>query len=564
MKYELKNIHDYFKLPIEYLDKKEPIDDHIKDDLEMIPLKDKKSIYDYIFESNNKYAIETSKLWCNYYTNDKTFLKETQNLIKKIKSNKEPYELTCWNNIKKETSFHEKYKFIDIQFFERLNHSPLFLQLMSFYQFISPIWALLYPLLFLIVPYFILKFQKINISLSQYYEIVKMMISSSSIIQLFSTPLTMQNIRTKAYLLFSVGFYFFGIYQNIMSCINFYLNMKNINDYIMQTNDFIDSSIMQIKMLNKYMLKYNSYKKFRFNMNTHLTILEKFSLQFKKITPYKINYYNISNMGFAMKQFYDIYKNDELHKTIMYCFGLNGYIENLKSIKSNYDASYISCVKFGNKTSFKNSYYPIFKENDKVVKNTYNVKKNIIISGPNASGKTTMLKTTLFNIIFSQQTGMGFYENAVINPYSKIHCYLNIPDTSDRDSLFQAEARRCREIIKSLNTNPKENHFCIFDELYSGTNPYEAVASAYSFISYLKDYNIDFMLTTHYVELCENLDKKSYINNKKMKISEVNDTIKYHYKMEDGISTYKGGVQVLKQLSYPKEIIEKTQKYLRK
>ena len=49
-----------------------------------------------------------------------------------------------------------------------------------------------------------------------------------------------------------------------------------------------------------------------------------------------------------------------------------------------------------------------------------------------------------------------------------------------------------------------------------------------------------------------------------MKISEVNDTIKYHYKMEDGISTYKGGVQVLKQLSYPKEIIEKTQKYLRK
>ena len=75
---------------------------------------------------------------------------------------------------------------------------------------------------------------------------------------------------------------------------------------------------------------------------------------------------------------------------------------------------------------------------------------------------------------------------------------------------------------------------------------------------------MDFMLTTHYVELCENLDKKSFISNKHMSIDDSNNNIKYLYKLENGISKYKGGVQVLKNLDYPKELISNTIKYLNK
>ena len=53
--------------------------------------------------------------------------------------------------------------------------------------------------------------------------------------------------------------------------------------------------------------------------------------------------------------------------------------------------------------------------------------------------------------------------------YDKIHCYLNIPDTSNRDSLFQAEARRCKEIIDALsasdvalNDKQKSSFFSIY------------------------------------------------------------------------------------------------------
>ena len=216
----------------------------------------------------------------------------------------------------------------------------------------------------------------------------------------------------------------------------------------------------------------------------------------------------------------------------------------------------ISFCQYSDKaTKFKNSYYGLLA-NKNVVKNSYHFKKHHIITGPNAAGKTTLLKSTMFNIILSQQFGCGFYDKANINLYQYIHCYLNIPDTSGRDSLFQAEARRCKEILDKINKNVTSRHFCIFDELYSGTNPTDAVDSAFSFLSYLSKFkNLNFILTTHYVDLCEKLNKNKTIENKNMKIIKKNNDIIYTYKLTKGICNIKGGNKILKDLGYPEEII---------
>jgi hypothetical protein len=192
-----------------------------------------------------------------------------------------------------------------------------------------------------------------------------------------------------------------------------------------------------------------------------------------------------------------------------------------------------------------------------VVANDVSLDKQLIITGPNAAGKTTVIKTTLFNLILSQQIGYGFYDRAEINPYDFLHCYLNIPDTSGRDSLFQAESRRCMEILRCIMDNPMKRHFCIFDELYSGTNPYEAVAAAYGYIDYIsKNPRVDLILTTHYIELCELLEKRNAgaITNLHMSVSP--DTGAYLYKIASGISSIKGGLKVLRDLEYPTEIVE--------
>ena len=138
-----------------------------------------------------------------------------------------------------------------------------------------------------------------------------------------------------------------------------------------------------------------------------------------------------------------------------------------------------------------------------------------------------------------------------------------------RDSLFQAESRRCREIITCLLEHKTKRHFCIFDELYSGTNPYEAVASAFGFIKYLNTFeNVDLLLTTHYSKLCKLLEAER-VENMHMKIErtiqeqgqenkkQVN-TIRYTYKLGKGISSVKGGIKVLEDLDYPIEIINDT------
>ena len=137
-----------------------------------------------------------------------------------------------------------------------------------------------------------------------------------------------------------------------------------------------------------------------------------------------------------------------------------------------------------------------------------------------------------------------------------IHSYINIPDTSGRDSLFQAEARRCRNILDSIET-PGLRHFCVFDELYSGTNPYEAIGSATAFLRYLNKHNdVSFVLTTHFLDLCKRLNDDDNIQNYHMKISSHENSFVYTYKMQKGISSIKGGVKVLRDLDYPQEIID--------
>ena len=160
--------------------------------------------------------------------------------------------------------------------------------------------------------------------------------------------------------------------------------------------------------------------------------------------------------------------------------------------------------------------------------------------------------------------GFGYYTSGTICPYDYIHCYINIPDTSARDSLFQAEARRCKNILTNIDENAQARHFCIFDELFSGTNPYEAISSGYGYLNYIsKKKNINFMLTTHFVKLCKLLDKNKNISNENMETSIKKNKPKYSYKVIPGISKIKGAICVLQDLNYPKSILKKSEKILK-
>ena len=66
-------------------------------------------------------------------------------------------------------------------------------------------------------------------------------------------------------------------------------------------------------------------------------------------------------------------------------------------------------------------YHPAIKN---PVKNNININKSIIITGPNAAGKTTTIKATIINLLLTQQIGLGFFDSGTTNTFDYIHIVI--------------------------------------------------------------------------------------------------------------------------------------------
>lgn len=576
--------NDIFKLPIEYQSKIKTIDQNIVSDLELKGNieTDISSLYVYVYKPQTYFGNKLLEKHAKYYSYDKKFLTDTKKLIKQFKNNVtfenilEPFADSVTDNnsdnyeqiynlfseIKNNTDFIDKYQYLNFSLLKRFNNYEQVLLYLSLYNLSSPVFSLITPIISLILPFLIIKFQGFEITFDLYYKYLKHTLGKHALGQVLNNFKGASN-EQKVYIIISLIFYFFQVYQNIISCHKFHKNMRKIHDYLFKFRAYISHSIDSMNNFYKYSVNFNTYKEFNNVLIEKKQILEDYNKELHKITDYKISLHKLTKIGHLMKCFYQLYDNNNIKESIAYSFGFNGYIDNLSGLKSNIKNKFINICKYNDKKcEFKDAFFPALMHSNPV-KNSYKLDKHIIITGPNAAGKTTLLKTTLFNIILTQQIGHGFYSKCNIKLYNYIHCYINIPDTSGRDSLFQAEARRCKEILDKISKSNKTNHFCVFDELYSGTNPYEAIGSAYSFLNYLNTFNNNnFILTTHYIDLCKRLDKNDCINNYHMKINTDNpdnpdniEKFEYTYKLVSGISDIKGATKVMKDLDYPKNIV---------
>ena len=115
--------------------------------------------------------------------------------------------------------------------------------------------------------------------------------------------------------------------------------------------------------------------------------------------------------------------------------------------------------------------------------------------------------------------GLG---NSVVERFSKNIDVVSIGYANGRSSdLFDiqqfgdaSEAEILTIIVKGRKSN------AIFDELYSGTNPDEATKAGIAFLKYLENYkHVDFILTTHYLNVCKNFSNSKHTTNYKMDVS---------------------------------------------
>lgn len=585
---------DAFKLPIEYLDENSlfVINNNIINDLELVKVNPANvsnildicntnyNLYYHVFGPKTIFEKNVINKWSKYYTNNKEFLLETQELIKNyvplkkvefsdgpIQNPKVCKDTALYNNCEQiiyDNGFTSNYQYINMPLLDKFNNNTLVLQALSVYNLSTPVISLAIPILFLLLPFFIIKLQGHNITLNLYFNHLKTVFSNHIIGKLF-TSLSETNLSNKIYIFFSFGFYIFQLYLNINGCIKYFRNIKYIHTTLQDVKLYIMETLKNYEHFLNYTRTFIHYKRFNDRIASNIAIFKSYLCELKKLTPYSLRMTKIFELGQLMKCFYYLNKNTSFINSLYFSFGFNGYVKNIEMLQkyiSNKVMNY--CTYNSNKpTNFDNSYFAnlntietIEKPSVKIVKNSYKLDKNIIITGPNASGKTTLLKSTLFNIILCQQIGCGFFNGASIKVYDYIHCYINIPDTGGRDSLYQAEARQCKNILQLIENNKTKNHFCVFDELYSGTNPDEAITTAYGYLNHLnKLKNIDYMLTTHYNKLCKKLTKQNnnfYMN---VKTNESDDDFEYTYKIKKGVSKVKGALKVLKDLEYPDTII---------
>ena len=551
-----------FKLPIQYSSHKE-IDNVILSDLD---LNTKNNVYNYLFKNDDDFNYLNDD-HMKFYSTSKDFLKETQKICSNLEiekyDTKEIKDITLgmekeYSEFIGETSFDEKYQYLSFSLLRPFNLNPLFLQCLSYYNLSTPVLSLATPLFILIVPFFVLKFKGFSVSISTYVSILKEMLSRTLV---FRNLMNFGdgNINQKVSIIVSLIFFVVQVYHNIKSCITFYRNMTNIFDFIGKFKRYIIFSLSLIKNLRNEVRGAQTYQPFVNDIEKHVEVLNETLNKMNYILPINKNLSKLTQMGILLKINYELFYDTRIYNSFIYTVNLHQYINDLVKVSKRVKERKINKRVFKDHKTMTGMFYLPFIDNDSYVSNDINLNTNLLITGPNASGKTTLIKTILLNIILSQQWGYGCFKSCKMQIYDTFYSYLNIPDTSNRDSLFQAEARRCKDIIVNINEK-NEKSLCIFDEIYSGTNPTDAILCATAYLKALTKYKkrCDFIITTHYIDMCKTFDDSKTIKNMKMHTKEIkgDKSIDYTYKIVEGISHVNGGKQVLYDLDYPDYVLD--------
>lgn len=127
--------------------------------------------------------------------------------------------------------------------------------------------------------------------------------------------------------------------------------------------------------------------------------------------------------------------------------------------------------------------------------------QNMVLTGPNAAGKSTVLKSILLTVLLGQTVGIVPAERARFTPFSILNSYLHITDDiALGKSLFKAEVGRAYELIQAIESlGEREFALTIMDEIFSGTNPLQGQAAAYAVMHALAHQkNSCVLLATHF------------------------------------------------------------------
>ncbi len=196
----------------------------------------------------------------------------------------------------------------------------------------------------------------------------------------------------------------------------------------------------------------------------------------------------------------------------------------------------------------------------------HQARPNIIVTGPNAGGKSTVIKGLILNVIMSQSLGIAAARSFTLTPFHNIITYLNITDDiAAGNSHFKAGVLRAKDLIETAEKQKGNNFsFTAVDEVFNGTSHEEGQAAAYSLIEQLGSCRNNMCVTiTHFPKVtCLEKDTNNFTNYRVTVQKDSQGRISYPYRLEKGIANQSIAIDILKQEGFSATFLNKAQQIL--
>ncbi len=187
----------------------------------------------------------------------------------------------------------------------------------------------------------------------------------------------------------------------------------------------------------------------------------------------------------------------------------------------------------------------------------------IMITGPNMSGKSAILRQTALIVLLAQMGSFVPAESAKIGFVDKIFTRVGASDNiSMGESTFMVEMNETASILNNLS----ERSLVLLDEIGRGTSTYDGISIAWAISEYLHEHpaKAKTLFATHYHEINEMATTFERIKNYNVSVKELKDNVLFLRKLTPGGSEHSFGIHVAKMAGMPQQVIQKANKILQK
>jgi DNA mismatch repair protein MutS len=187
----------------------------------------------------------------------------------------------------------------------------------------------------------------------------------------------------------------------------------------------------------------------------------------------------------------------------------------------------------------------------------------IMITGPNMSGKSAILRQTALIVLLAQMGSFVPADSLRMGIVDKIFTRVGASDNiSMGESTFMVEMNETASILNNISNRS----LVLLDEIGRGTSTYDGISIAWAIAEFLHEHPAQpkTLFATHYHELNEMSDLLPRIQNYNVSVKELKDSVLFIRKLVKGGSAHSFGIHVAKMAGMPQTVILKAQKLLKK